>query len=484
MNLNLSPIELAKEISGDYFQSPDHIKLIESIVLEAVNGSFNKIIINLPPRHGKSEFISKYLPFWFLCNFPDKKVILICYSAELAKSFGRIVLELIIQFGPQFGIEINPHSKSSSKFAFKNFRGGMDAIGALGSITGKGADLLIIDDPIKNNAQANSLKMRDNLWDWFLATAYTRLEPNGIVIIVMTRWNDDDLCGRIIKNKNYIYLENKEIIDKKNWIIVKIPAIAQNNDLLNRKYGEALWEERYSKQDLMLIKEEIGSQWFSALYQQEPLPNEGKIFNRKYFRYFTQDNEFYHLYKWDNNKESKNKIEFITYAVCDLALSLKENSDFTVIIIFAVNHDKDVLILDVIRERFEGAKHLHLIKNIFDLWQPLLMGIESVQYQKALIQTLLNKGFRVCELKPKEDKVSRALPMQARLEAGKVYFKKNALWLNEFEKELLEFPDSPHDDQVDAFAYIAFMLNKTSLDKPISKNLKNKLSANKISNGF
>jgi len=482
--LKYRPIELAKLVSGGYFKSPRHIELIEKLVLEAVEGKFNKLIVNIPPRHGKSEFISKYFPFWYLCNFPDRRVILVCYSSELARGFGRSVLDMFMEYGKDFGIEVNRYLRSSWRFAFKDFRGGMDCIGALGSITGKGADLLIIDDPVKNNLQVSSIKMRDRLWEWFVSTAYTRLEPNGIIVIVMTRWNDDDLCGRILKGKSYVIFGTDTVIAGSNWVVLKIPAIAESNDLLGRQKGEALWEERYSLRDLMMIKEQIGSRWFSALYQQEPQANDGKIFNRKYFQYFDDDLEFYHLFSLEKGKRSRYKMEFRIFSVCDLAISEKEHSDYTVVIVFGVNSDNDILILDVVRERFEGAKHLGLIENVFARWQPIMMGIESVQYQKSLVQSLMNKGFRICELKPREDKVSRALPMQARLEAGKVYFKMGAVWLGDFERELLEFPDSANDDQVDAFAYIAFMLNKSSVDKPISKSYHIRYSGAGVTDGF
>lgn len=470
-----SIIKTAEIITNGKYKSPLHILELEKIILASFEGKFKRIIVNLPPRHGKSELISKYLPYWYLGNFPDNRIILSCYSAALAKTFGRKVMQMIDEFGKKtFDIELNPKSRSAERFDILQKQGGMDSLGALGAITGKGADLLIIDDPVKNDAQANSAKMRDNLWDWFMSTALTRLEPKGVLILVMTRWHEDDICGRIISSQNVTYYKKNKDFKNIDWLIVKIPAIAEPNDPLGRAIGTPLWEDRYNYNALEEIRLTIGSRWFGSLYQQSPSPADGAIFRRKYFRYFSEDTEYYYMLTPGENEGRivRNKIHCRVFAVADLALSTKETADYTVIIVFAATAENDVLILDVIRERFEGAKHIDLIKQIFELYDPVVMGIESVQYQKTLIQSCMNIGLRVSELKPRDDKQTRALPMQAKLEAGKVYFKKSAVWLEVFEKELLQFPNAKHDDQVDAFAYIAYILSSTSDNNPIGKRLR------------
>ena len=483
----ISPAWLANYVLKDKWLYPKHISLIDKLLLKISLRHIKKIIINMPPRHGKSELISKFFPAWYLGNFPQHRIILTSYEAQFAASFGRKVKDILTEYGMDlFNIKINPASNSASRFNILQYDGGMDCVGAGGPITGKGADVLIIDDPVKNDTESNSITFRNNIWDWFNATAYTRLEPNGVIIIVMTRWNEDDLCGRIFKYHNTISINDYSINDKipdDTWIVVNLPAIAIEDDIIGRKADDVLWQNRFPKSKILEIKQTLGSYWFSALYQQSPNPIGGGIFKRKYFQYFRVSNDFYYLNEFADNQKIVSKIDCKIYAVMDLASTLKETSDFTVIIVFALSPDSDVLILEVIRERFEGADHLNLLFQIDNKWNPISIGIENVQYQSSLIQNALRKGLKIIELKPDKEKVMRALPMQAWLEAGKVFFKIDAPWLDIFEEELLLFPKASHDDQVDAFAYIDRLIPKYS-NLAIGSSSYFQSINNKISNAF
>jgi predicted phage terminase large subunit-like protein len=404
--------------------------------------------------------------------------MLTSYNASFATLWGRKVRDLISQNGNKFGIILRPDVRAANNFQLIT-GGSMITIGAGGSLTGRGADLLIVDDPIKNDTEANSKNHRDSIWDWFNSTAFTRVEPGGTVIIVMTRWHCDDICGRIITRQNTKIITNNSNNNHNNdWIIINFPAIAETNDILGRKSGEALWSERYDINKLIDIKNQIGEYWFAALYQQRPVTADGNIFKRKYFKYFIEDNIYYYLpenefdYSIDitnanQQKEPDTKIsakrtilktDCSIFAVMDLAATTKQTSDFTAIIIFAISQNKEILILDIIKEKFEGSEHLNLLKQVYLRWKPTLIGIESVQYQISLIQIARKLNLPVRPLKADKDKVSRSLPIATLMEAGKVYFKEDAHWLNNFEEELLSFPNGKHDDQVDAFAYISTML--------------------------
>lgn len=466
-----SPAWLASTVSRKQWIYPPHLQLIDRHIVEAVRKGSAKIMINMPPRHGKSEFISKYLPFWYLGNFPDNRIILASYGGEFASSWGKKVREMIELYGNMtFGISIDKSSRSSHNFKIQDHSGSMNCIGALGQITGKGADLMIIDDPVKNDAEANSPVYRDNIWQWFTTTAYTRLEPNGMIIIVMTRWHEDDLCGRIIRREGENF--------NKKWMHLELPALADKKDRIGRKPGESLWPERYPKEKLEDIKRTMGGYWFAALYQQRPAPQDGAVFNSRYFRYFSIKNDIYEL---NDSKIAASKCAI--YAVIDLAVTVNERSDYTVIMVFAVTPQSEILVLDLIRQRIEGAEHLSLVKHIYKKWEPISIGIESVQYQIALVQSARREGIPVKELKPDKDKLSRALAIAARLEAGLVYFKDGALWLEELERELLNFPNADHDDQVDAFAYTVFMISNVSRTLP-SSNKNNKIKSRQITSGF
>lgn len=459
-----SPAWLAYKVSNAQFKCPKHISYLDSSIISAIKRGNSKLIVNMPPRHGKSEYISKYLPFWHLCNFPEKRIILTSYEANFAASWGRKVRDLINEFGkPYFSIEIDDSNRSVSSFGIKGKNGFMQCVGAGGAITGKGADLLIIDDPVKNDAEANSKTYRDNLWEWFRATALTRLEPRGNVILVMTRWHEDDLCGRISENL-------------KTWKTIKFPAISEQNDAIRSRAGISLWSERYSIQELKNIKLDMGEYWFSALYQQEPAPSKGGIFKKKNFKYYKTVSEFI---EYDSKRVLLSELKYFT--VVDLAVSSSETSDYTVILTFGIDKDKNIFIIDVEKERFSGAEHLELLKRVYFKYKPIIIGIEAVQYQISLVQRAIRESLPVIKLIADKDKVTRALPVSALMDSKRVFFPANAIWLHDFESELLSFPTGKHDDQVDAFAYIHQLIYKYSLGfKPVSKSYRNKENENKL----
>jgi len=453
--IRLSPSLFANYVSQGRWRYAKHFGLIEEYLFKILRGEERFLIVNLPPRHGKSEFLSKYFPAWYLGNFPDKRIILSSYQASLSEGWSRKIRDILKEFGPRlFNLQINPDHRRANSFDFIGHSGGLYAVGTGGAITGKGANIMIIDDPIKNDAEANSITYRDKVFEWFNSTAFTRLEPDGAMIIIMTRWNEDDLTGRL--------LANNFATSGYQWQHINLPAIAKENNLLGRKVGEPLWQERYNIDKLNQIKNSIGTYWFSALYQQEPVPAGSSIFKRLWFQYFDEDDRNYILNYKNGNRESISKISCKVFSTVDLASSTKETADYTVILTFATTINNDILILDIIREKFEATEHLNLIKYNYQKYQPILIGIENVQYQSSLLQSALKEGLPIKSLKADKDKISRALPIASMLEAGRVYFKRNAQYLEAFEGELLNFPRARNDDQVDAFAYIQQIISFSS----------------------
>jgi len=454
----LTPAFTAITTSKGQFLYPKHLRYLDKIITREIRAGNARLIINMPPRHGKSELISKYLPFWFLGSFPDKRVILSSYEKGFAASFGRKVRDLINEHGKKlFDIELRNDSRSVSDFNLIHHKGGMNTAGAGGAITGKGADLFIIDDPVKNDASANSPVIRDNIWDWFLATAYTRIEPGGSIILVMTRWHQDDLAGRIIEN-----------LKDDNWKVINLPAFANEHDVLRREINEPLWAERFDANKLLEISETLGSYWFSALYQQEPSIKNGSIFKRLNFKYFRDENEFYYLDDLNNIRFiAKNEISI--YVAVDLAISRSNMADYTVAVVAGRTRSGEILIMDVIREKISTSEHLNFLQKIYHQFSPIIIGIEAVQYQISLIENAAKAGLPVSSLRADKDKISRSLAIAAKIEQGIVYFRKNANWLQEFEKELLEFPNGKHDDQVDGFAYIERIIAPITNLKPVGR---------------
>lgn len=211
----------------------------------------------MPPRHGKSEYISKYLPSWFLGTFPDRRVLLASYEAGFAASWGRKARTLTEEFGDDiFGVKVAPESSAADRWDIAGRDGGMQTAGAGGAITGKGADLLIVDDPIKNWEEAMSPTIRDKMWDWWQSTAYTRLSPTGAAIVLQTRWHEDDLIGRLLKAQ----AAGDEFAEQ--WELLSFPAI--------NEAGEALWPEWFNLRRLRQTEQAVGPYKWNCLYQQRP----------------------------------------------------------------------------------------------------------------------------------------------------------------------------------------------------------------------
>ena len=212
----------------------------------------------MPPRHGKSELASKWTPIWFLANWPNKRVILSSYEATFAASWGRKVRNTM-QENPGIGVQLSEDSKAVGVWETTQ-GGGMLAVGAGGAITGHGADLLVIDDPVKNAEEAASPVIRQKIWEWWQTTPRTRMEPGGSIIVDMARWDVDDLVGHLKAQRD------------EPWVIVELPAVAEANDAIGRSPGEALWPERYDLSALAAIRRDVGEDAWASLYQQRPNP--------------------------------------------------------------------------------------------------------------------------------------------------------------------------------------------------------------------
>lgn len=228
----------------------------------------------MPPRHGKSEFVSRYFPAWYLGRFPDKRIILTSYEAGFASGWGRKARAVLTEFGPEvFGVRVSQASRAGDDWGIEGREGGMVTAGVGGPITGRGADVLIIDDPVKNAEEARSPTIREKVWDWFESTASTRLEPGGSIVLIMTRWHLDDLAGRVVAGQGEF--------GREPWTVVNLPALARDNDPIGRAVGEPLWPERY---DLKALEpHQADPYWWSALYQQDPTAEGGVEWPPEYF---------------------------------------------------------------------------------------------------------------------------------------------------------------------------------------------------------
>ncbi len=445
----LDPAGLARYVTGGRWTLASHLDLLNRRLADVVAGGNGRVLVLMPPRHGKSELCSVYLPAWYLGTHPDRRVILASHEADFAASWGRRSRDVLEEHGRSlFGVEVRSDSAAANRWDIAGRRGGMITAGVGGTLTGRGCDLLIIDDPHKSAEEAQSQTYRDRVWDWYRAVARTRLEPGASVVVIQTRWHEDDLAGRLLTGGEH---------GGEQWEVLGLPALAEEDDPLGRAHGEPLWPERFSLEELTRIRRSIGSHWWAALYQQRPQPLDGGIFKRSWFRRFRSRDDRYELIQPEGAK-------VVTMGDCrrfctvDLAASTKTSADYTVVATWAATPDKDLLLLDRVRLRLEGPDHVPLLRTTYQRWKPGFIAIERTGFQLTLIQQATREGLPVRELVADTDKISRALVAAARMEAGTVYFPADEPWVGEFEDELLAFPSGRHDDQVDVLAYAAIQL--------------------------
>jgi predicted phage terminase large subunit-like protein len=275
--LSFSPSSFAQHVSRGKWRLARHLIAIDAAVIDTIYGvTAPLLIIEAPPRHGKSELISKYLPAWYLGHFPERRVMLAGYSASFARSWGRKARDLLAESGTAcFGYTVDRQVHGAADWGVAGTSGGMVTAGTGGPLTGRGAHLLIIDDPIKNAEQALSATVNDNHWDWWQSTASTRLEPGGCAIVIATRWSRDDLSGRLIRAS-----------EQGTGTPVRrlhLPALAEENDPLGRAPGEPLWPERWSREQLEQLRRAKDDFWWEAMYQQNPQEPRNRLWPADYF---------------------------------------------------------------------------------------------------------------------------------------------------------------------------------------------------------
>lgn len=277
----------------------------------------------MPPRHGKSELASKYFPAWYLGVHPEHRIILASYESSFAAEWGRKARDVLVEYGHLYGVQVRQDSSAADHWNLLKRRGGMDTAGRGAAITGRGADLLVLDDAsAKNYEEAMSPTIREHTWDWFTSTAYTRLSPNGKVVVIATRWHEDDLSGRLIKQGG--------------WHVLSLPAIAEEDDEMGRLPGEPLWPEMFGLDALEQIKTTIGAHKFAALYQQRPIPSTGSTFKRE----------------WCNKRYRELPQLKTTVMAVDSAFKTGTSSDFSAIVVYGTD-GTNYYAINVYKDRLE-----------------------------------------------------------------------------------------------------------------------------------
>lgn len=394
--------------------------------LEAVErGDIKRLMVFMPPRHGKSELVSVRFPAWYLGKNPDKRVIGSSYSANLASKFGRQARDLLKDERYQLcfrNTRLKEDSKAADRWDIEG-GGGYLAVGVGGSVTGFGGDIIMIDDPVKNQEDADSQTYREKVKDWYRSTLYTRLEKDGAIVLTLTRWHEDDLAGWLLEE-----MKN----GGERWDIIDFPAIAEEDEK-HRPLGAPLWEDKYSLSTLDKIKTAVGSRVWNALYQQRPAPDSGNIFKREWWRFYDHLPELDYMFQsWD------------------MAFQGTDSSDYVVGQVWGVK-GADRYLIDQFRSRMDFVATVKAVENMTAKYPGATAKyVEDKANGPAVISTLKGSIQGIIPVNPHASKTSRAYAVQPIIEAGNVWLKRGAQFTEQLIEEATVFPSGKHDDQVDA----------------------------------
>jgi len=391
-------------------------------------GESPRLIVTMPPRSGKSEIVSRRLPVWHLGQNPTHEIILATYGQDLSDE-----LSTSARSGAIASTDLWDHVEPSGTTKVKRWTtkggGALKSAGVGTAVTGSGGHVIIIDDPVKDMEEALSTVKREKTWSWFLATISTRLAPGGGIIVMATRWHHDDLIGRILKDPNQ---------EDEGWIVVNYPAIALHDEE-HRKEGEALHPARYPIEELLKKKKTMG-RFFTALYQQQPTPDEGGLYRRAWIRYHDKT-------PYDGN------FDELAISV-DATFKGGANSDYVVIQLWG-RIGPDFYLLEMIRQRMGYSETRGVLAQFRTRHHGVTMVlIEDKANGSALIDELSSVIPGVIAENPTMSKEARAQLSTHAWESGNVHIPEHAPWLADFESELLSFPAGTHDDMVDCMTQI------------------------------
>jgi predicted phage terminase large subunit-like protein len=434
-----------------------HHKVMAQKFQDIAEGKCRRLIINMPPRHTKSEFASYLLPAWFLGKYPGKKIIQCSNTAELAVGFGRKVRNLVgsEQYARIFpNVSLRSDSKAAGRWS-TNSNGEYFAIGVGGTVTGKGADLLIIDDPHSEQEAAianTNPEVYDKVYEWYGSGPRQRLQPGGSIIVVMTRWSKRDLTGKILKSS----IER----DGDTWEIIDFPAILPS--------GKALWPQFWRLEELQALKEELPVSKWNAQYQQQPTSEEGALVKREWWQEWTHEKPpicEYIIQSWDT---AYTKNERSDYSACTTWGVFYKDED---------EMQPNIILLDAVKERLEFPELKERALQYYKEWEPDVFIVEAKAAGSPLIFELRRMGIPVSEFTPTRgnDKIARMNSVTDLFASGKVWAPRKR-WAEEVIEEMAAFPNSEHDDLVDSSTQALIRYRKggfvrlpsDELDEPIN----------------
>lgn len=435
---------MAADLDKSIVRTPA-LNLINDALVRVADGEIDRLMVSVPPQEGKSTTVSRWFPEFCLSQVdPATRCIMISYSDEIARRWGADVKRDLETYNGDegtidLGVRLRADSRAAGRWQVDGYRGGMFCAGVAGSTTGRPCDLMIIDDPIKDLEQAQSPIYRERFTRFWQAVAVPRLGPGARVVLVQTRWHEEDAAGWLLEHEG-----RKE--DGGRWTVINIPAQAEDgsSDPLGRRPGEYMISARGNR-DWEAVKKSVGPYVWASLYQGSPAPAEGGLFKRLWWRYHTVVGTRLHL----GGREFDLR-DCWRFATVDLAASTRTSADYTVIAAWARTISGDLVLLDLVRAKIGEEQHFAQAKPLVERWKLDTVFVEASQYGTTLVREATQGGVPVTPIQAEQDKFSRALPYSAWVSSGRAWLPgNNPHWLDAFVTEHATFPAGRNDDMVD-----------------------------------
>ena len=438
------------DVSKSQYQITKHVRVMAHAIHEQVKGHIPRLIVTMPPRHGKTQIVTKFQLAWLMGKFPHESNIMATYNSDLAGDFGREVRAIVQSdtyraIFPEF--ELRAGSAASDRLVTKE--GGTTIFaGRGGALSGRGAHRIIVDDLIKDAAEADSQLVRDKIWQWWAQVLTTRLMSSvgTSILLTFTRWHEDDPIGRLTDPQNPHY--NAEEAAK--WKIINCPFFAEENDSLGRKPGEILWPERFDR-EFGESQKRLDPRAFNALYQQRPSATDGTYFKKSWFHYYD---------------DMPKKHDMRIFAASDHAVATGQRNDKTCMVIAGVDKLGDIYMLDTVWGRFDAQQQVDKMIEMMIKWEPQYWWAEKQHMGQALGPFLRKKKMEagvstvVEEVHASKDKETRARSLQGLMADGRVYWPRRGWWRLAAEDEILKFPQGTYDDFVDAASWLGMKVQQ------------------------
>jgi predicted phage terminase large subunit-like protein len=453
-------LQMVAKVPGGVFKHGKHIELLCKKLEAVERGEITRLMVSMPPRHAKSTTITNYFPSWFMGRNPTKEVIIGGYGADIAYDFSKNNREALREHGKDiFGVKLSDVRQGIARWEIAETNGAMTAAGVGGPIMGRGASLAVIDDPIKNAEESNSETRKNIIYEWYRSDLRTRMTPDGVIIIVMTRWCEDDLIGKL--------LEDAKKQDGEKWEYICMPAIIEEEeekerDIFQREMGEVLWPEHFTNISLQAIKTTTGTYGWKSKYQQTPVPFKEIIFKTDWLKYYKEEDVIFDektkRYYFRGEPIIK-RLAAIDPATGESIIGDKR-SDYTACFVADVTISKNILLRMRSREKILIPEQYKKIVGVNQVFSPDLFLIEEIAFQKAIRQTLTAIGifipFRQIT-RTRKSKQSRIMDMAPFIEWGKLWILEE---MEDLVKEYKMFPTGKHDDLLDCLemliSYVRF----------------------------